>query len=195
VKYLVLLALLTSCVSLAHVAPQAREDKDREQAAVTVLVDCESVASEMHSGTGVVISERHVLTAAHTVACPSIPRIVIVLADGTRHAAAVTREDANQDIARLEIMHAGRLGLGIAPPKLAPPYVRPGLDLCAYVSNEPPVCGVRLDETLFYSQMEYGDSGAGVYARGLLVGLVIRKVPKYLATRFALVDSSWLEGT
>ena len=196
-----LILLLVGCARLAHVDPQPRDEWDKSEAAVFVSSYCDWTG-EGFVGSGVVISEHHVLTAQHLVECPDLPRVYITLHNGNRHRAYVTDENRIQDIAKLEIAHAGSFGLNIAPPMLAPVWDHPVTPdyLCAYTPRKQPVCDVRLDDDLFAVALHKGTSGSGVYDRGYLVGIVIRSVaaePGGLpyATRMAIVTPDWLKGT
>jgi hypothetical protein len=199
-----MLLVLGACVHLPHVDPKPRNEDQRMRAAVLIESYCSFGYPQARLGSGVVISERLVLTAAHIVECPVIPRVYITTHNGNRHRAVVDREDRNADIARLEIAHAGRLDVGIAPPELVGPWDHPTevVDyLCAYPPHEPTACGPRLSDDLFKVHLKRGTSGSGVYDRGYLVGIVIRTVSFdreqdfHVGTRIAIVTPSWLEGT
>lgn len=191
---LVLAFMVFGCVRLAHVEPQIRLYHEASDTVVEVESRC-GYDSTFHAGQGVIISERHVLTAAHVVSCPDIPQVWVTLKDGTRHRAVVTREDNNADIARVELIHAGRFGLDIPPPLLAPvPYDVDENDyVCLYTYTQEPQCVLRISPTLIAIRVSHGTSGAPVYDNGQLVGLVIRDT--YSATRITLVTPEWLEGT
>lgn len=190
---LVVLISQASCVRLPHVDPQYRWAEQQRAAAVHVEVICGDKAAR---GNGVVISERHVLTAHHVVACEEIPIVHVTLGNSDRHKVVVTKERPNQDIARLELMHAGSFGLHIAPPILAQPW-RPNENdwVCAVPYGKNEVCGLRVTPNMFGNRMAKGDSGAGVYDYGALVGLVVKDYPSANTTLLTLVTSDWLEGT
>ncbi len=197
-KYLLLL-LFTGCVVLPHVEPAYRDANDQKRTVVKVQAFCgTNIDDETHTGTGVVISERHILTAQHVVRCAVIPTVYVTLYNGERHKVVVTHENTTEDIARLEIFHAGRFELNVPPPKLS--YWRDIVEyvndwVCVWPATRRSECYKRIDLDLVAGRMYHGDSGAPVYDYGVLVGLVIRDVPSLGATRISLVDDKWLEGT
>ncbi len=199
------LLLLAGCVRLAHVEPAPRDSINRGWTAVRITSKC-GWNGISHEGQGVLISERHALTAYHVVGCAEIPRVWITTHDGYRHRAVVTEEHPRAGIAKLELAHAGRFGFNIPPPALAGPWYPSEYvtdDLCAEIADEPPVCGRRLEQDLFEVRLEHGDSGAGVYDdNGYLVGLVSKDVLPdpgvrgwRRAARVAIVGVTWLNGT
>lgn len=193
-KLISLLLVLVGCVRLAHVEPQPRYYYDALETVVKVDSYC---AGKYHGGTGVVISERHVLTAAHITECHDIPNVHVTLHNGDRHRVYVTREDERKDIARLELAHAGSFGLNIAPPLLAPPVYDPNVRpdfVQLYRYNVLPETVERISPTLLVFRVRQGDSGSPIYDNGLLVGLVVSDLDG-VATRITLVTETWLQGT
>lgn len=149
--------------------------------------------------TGVVISERFVLTAAHAVRCPLSLRVTGSTINGATLQLVVERDDVMfpvgepSDVARLELASAGRIGLGVAPPAVRD--ARGGERCCAQTLHgamcgtaDPYHRGVLLDVS-----GRAGDSGSPVYCDIELVGIVTRTGPTALA--FVPLDSYWLEGT
>lgn len=152
-------------------------------------------------GTGIVISARHVLTAAHVVRCPGLPIVHATLSNGRRVRMVVERDDVmfgeGRDIARLELASAYALGLGIAPPRIAPSNADTGYGGVALAS------GVAIGTFIGFDEVEVpsapGDSGAGVYDFcGELVGIAtgsVRLVDRAEPVlRYDRVDARWLEG-
>lgn len=204
-----MLVLLASCVALVHVAPEPRSVVDAARAAVRVEVTCsqadpfaggdpagpplEPIVWRAPSiGAGVLISERHVLTAEHVVRCPSTPHVTVQLIDGRRFAMVVARQDVDGDVARLELASAERFGLQIAPPTVAAQtFGRATAEVYGRgaIGGELAQGGVVAGMT-----SRAGDSGAGVYsAAGELLGIVVASGVGY--TRFAAVSIDWMEGT
>jgi S1-C subfamily serine protease len=187
-----LLVLLVGCVSLPHIPAEPRGYAERERAAVRVDMAC-SVAGIPgwedephyddwtigHIGSGVVLDERHVLTAAHVVRCPTIPGVMLTTFDGRHIQAVVTHEDQAADVAVLELATADRLHLDVAPPARA--RVAIGDAVCAETSDpaRQTYCGVVEyvgdDVARAAFTAIRGNSGAPVYdAQGRLVGLVTK---------------------
>ncbi len=189
----------SSCVRLSHVPPEPRSKLDRLSAVVDVRVSCgDGILGGTRRGTGVVISERHVLTAAHVVACHTIPTVRVEFSDGHRDRMVVTRESESGDVARLELVHAGRIGLNIAPPTLG--YGAYGDRSCVSLARPFPLerCGNYMGQGVVMVGTDPGDSGAPVYddATGDLSGLVYGSAEDGSDfTKFVPVTSEWLSGT
>lgn len=191
-RYLALL-LLVSCVQYVHMEPRPRSYDEQTRSTVELHVRCDGL---LHIGTGVAISERHVLTAAHVTRCHTIPTVHLTLYNGDRHRAVVTRENRTQDIAKVEIIHAGSFDLGIAPPLLGVPWDPLANDyVCAHPFAREPHCSWRLSPNLVSMRLFPGDSGTPIYDYGLLLGLVIRDNAPKNATTITLVTEDWMEGT
>jgi hypothetical protein len=205
-----LVVALAACVHLPHVDPKPRSPDDAQRAVVTLEVTCTSPGfpvgeneyetdewSPARSGTGVVISERHILTAAHVVACPTIPQVTAYLSDGRRFMVDVIRDDAafgdGADIAELESASAENFGLHLAPPALGYPIAGHAL---AFIGVHRGV-GAYFDHGIVRDMKSYpGDSGAGVYDEyGQLVGLVSKRANDGSYTRIVPLTKAWLEGT
>jgi hypothetical protein len=212
-KKLVWLMFVFSCARLAHVEPQPRGFTAATLTSVEVVSHCAGKVGR--HGHGVIISERHVITAQHVVRCAELPTVRVTFATkgGLKTLRmAVTREDPDADIARLEILSAERFQLNVAPPKLWPVDSLPTNEYaCAWTPGSTikyGKCGfVGVDPTMINLMVaEYGDSGAGVYTQGLdttrgvwtgmegyLIGIIIRDGGDFI--RIAPIDVSWLEGT
>lgn len=196
---LIIFVALGACSSQTHVEPKPRTTTDAARAAVDVHVTCGLSAFGRYTqlrdpsrGRGVMISERHVLTAAHVVRCPDIPSVVITLYDGRRFTMIVERDeltfgDGVTDIARLVIPSGSTFQRHIPPPTLGD-----GDGLHYMIARRSgTVSGTRHDIAARFGP---GDSGAGVYSpAGALVGLLIAGDERDIA--IARVDSTWLAGT
>jgi hypothetical protein len=192
------LPLLTSCVYLSHVPPENRSDDERIRSVVGIEVSCGGgELGSFRRGTGVVISERHVLTAAHVVACHTIPGVRVRFSDGHKDRMAVIEESESADVAKLELVHAGRIGLHIAPPTLG--YGSYGSTACVARFRPFPMqdCGDYMGQGVVMVGTDMGDSGAPVYddQSGDLSGLVWGGSEDGLFTKFVPVTSRWLDGT
>lgn len=210
-----LVSLVLAGCRLPHVDPVPRPPGVAEDAVVALTVGCEfdvedvwmsAMMDTSMRATGVIISERHVLTAAHAVRCPNIPIVHVALADGRRLRTVVERDDAmfggGTDVARLEIASALNFDLNIPPPALRF-NVGSGESetVCAAVIRARGVtwtCGTYTapSNKVYGMHVDFGDSGAGVYdIYGQLVGIVVRKA---VDDSFAVVQPIgpyWLEGT
>jgi S1-C subfamily serine protease len=149
---------------------QSRDHAAQESAHVAIVNACSDGASEprVTLGRGVVVTSRHVVTAAHVVRCAAVPQAYVMLPTRIVHRAVVIGEDAHRDLALLELAHAGQLQL--AKPRIG--MARLGAYVCARDK-----CGaiVDMDRTRFDFTAEgfEGQSGSGVYDdRGALVGIV-----------------------
>lgn len=187
--------IIAACVHLPYVAPKTRSNAQQRGAEVvfrTACVQSDPFASgdpgstrspnpDMDYGsgtaTGVVIDERHILTAYHSVRCPLIPRVGVTLSDGRYFSAVVISEDADRDLATLESASAENFNLGIAPPIRGP---RPAVGdevctarQCGLVTgfNTEAIYGKRGD-VKHSINLRPGDSGSGLYdASGRLIGV------------------------
>jgi hypothetical protein len=165
--------------------------------------------------TGVILSERHVLTAAHVVTCPVIPIVHVTLPSGRRLKVIVERDEAmfgdGRDMARLVILSAEKFEINAKPPKLASIKYSEDKVLCASTRHGWS-CGVPY----FFGQRQTfvpgmatgdGDSGAGVWDReGRLVGIVVARgeyggevtgtwVASVSDGIWGDIDETWLKGT
>lgn len=167
--------LLTSLLALtlaACLAPPPRPTAaavDNAPRDVSIATVCTSI------GSGVVIDDRHVLTAVHVVArCPDV---VVVRDDSdVDRAAQVEIVDLRRDVARLVLSDASR-GFGVPPIRVAEPEpeapvcLRSGLhreERCGFVS----LVSDDLNGLRHTAPTRRGDSGAGLYRLdGTLIGI------------------------
>jgi S1-C subfamily serine protease len=222
--------LLVACAHLQHLDPAPRTPATQALDAVSIEVSCverdpfwrpypegDGRHPAFHrmwgggAGEGVLISGRHVLTTAHVVRCPVIPRVRVHLRDGRAMRAVVEREDARHDLARLVILTDEFFLDGVVPPMLRDVYDESVLDetLCLRTADGRARCGeVGLrpvgehvaDYALSGDNARRGNSGAGVYdGRGRLVGILtsmyFSAAGEHVSDGFSLVDGVWLEGT
>jgi hypothetical protein len=191
VMYKLLLILLVAC-RLPHIEPAPRMPWQQHASDVRVESSCGEFGNN-GSGSGVIISERHVLTAAHVVSCSSLPYVHVTLASGRRLRMIVERDDlmfgSGTDVARLEIASAEWFDVGIAPPALG--TLVGGMTVCLMAG-----CGraYPYDRGLVEVPSSPGDSGLGVYDwYGRLLGIVVRTDGHW--TRIEPISTYWLEGT
>ncbi len=198
----VIASALSACVHLPRVAPAARTEAERTLTTVRIESSCGGfVDGAEHTGTGVIISERHVLTAAHVVACSEIPVVHVFYSHAgktKRQRMVVTRADHDRDVARLELASADRFRMNVAPPVVRAPD--PGEHVCAELprlSGVDAACGSIASEWTVARTMSTrpGDSGAPIFDQGgTLVGLVSASgtsTAQRPYTRIALIDDSW----
>lgn len=149
---LLLICFVVACVSLPHVAPALRSPAQQQVATVRITTSCGDWGGGYASG--VVLTERHILTAAHVVRCPYVPNVRAHFSDGRVFSVSVIRDDAmfggGTDLAILESSSAENFSLGVAPPTIG------------HFPTD------RLD-----TRAVPGQSGSGVYSDGFLVGIVI----------------------
>lgn len=192
---LVVLLWSAACMRVDHVPPAARSISDAVRSVVLVEVTCAEGEAWSRSGhaTGVIVSERHVLTAAHVTACPEIPTVYVTFR-GVRWRAVVELEDTDGDLARLELATAETFHLTDIPPPILGD-VRDG-DAFAYLwprYSSARGHGLTGSRWVYDMRTRPGDSGAPVYnAAGELVGLV--RAGDGANTQLAPVSARMLEG-
>lgn len=135
------------------------------------------------TGTGVIIDNRHVATAAHVVGCVTIPYIKVTMPDGTWRGMNVISANDDSDLAILEIDSADTFP-GPQPPEYGPrPEV--GDHVCSVTAypKHAEYCGdvTRVRESPVGNDIEAsftvlpGNSGSPVYdVEGRLVGIVTK---------------------
>lgn len=201
-RHLALLSLLTfaACVRVAPVAPELRNADARTVSVVRIDAYCGKWSSR--SGSGVIVSQRHVLTAAHLVGCADLPRVNVTFLDARgeerRLRMVVTAEDADTDIAKLEIASAEQFGIALDPPVVRAP--NPGEHACANLAHADAIaCGTVASTWTAVRRMETDavDAGAPVYCdRGTLVGIVVGRGSgggeRY--AWIAPIEKRWLAG-
>lgn len=191
-----LFGVLLNCsgcgASMPPVPPELRNTPAQASAAVLISRSCNMVDPFEQwgdnlklmpdaLGSGVIVDERHVLTAYHVVECPVIPAVVIQLEDGRTRHVFVQREERTGDLALLTLVSAQDFDLGLTRPIItpAPPVGEP---VCAAVASPAREwnCGnvtahddTPANDIAHDAQTRHGNSGAGVYdSHGDLVGIV-----------------------
>lgn len=195
------LALLASCAP--PVPPSAPRAPDSQQAAVVELtVECDpfpddtwSPFSIARASTGVLVSPRHILTAAHAVECAAIPVVHATMPGGRRMRVVVERDDlmfgSGLDLALLVAASDEDLAPGLAPPRI-PTHVAWGR-WCA-ATRRGPSCGDAILPDWFAGSTRDADSGAGVYdPDGALAGVVVGR-GSCDTTKIQPVPAGWLRG-
>lgn len=182
-----LLLLLTGCYM--HVAPTALNLGQQEQSVVLVDSEC----GEIHKqGTGVLISSKHVLTAAHVVACADLPTVTVTLAGGERRRFVVEMDDllfgSGKDLARLQVMSSERLA-GV------PPLTARANGYVNVTTQHGHVLGYLKGTRVYATGIKLGDSGSPVYQAGALVGIVTATYSdgkRQVGAEIELVTSRWI---
>lgn len=186
---LLLLAAIASCNRLARPAllPVDRRSPDTQHAmAVKVIAYCSN--GKRNSGTGVMVSGWHVLTALHVIECPS--SVVIDVVSGERRWRFTTEKEwRDADVARIQMDGAGEFNRKVNPPVLRlarlpmyePVYMQAALPVWKEIAGESTgysYGGVTYGAGSLRKEFSYeiisqpGNSGSGVYDRmGQLVGI------------------------
>lgn len=196
------LIVLAGCGTLAHIDPLPRTIDQQYATVVQVESVCGGVANTDSWGTGVVISENSVLTAAHVVFCPDIPTVRVYLPSGKSFQMEVVEDAAmfgdGTDVARLRTVGAyDRLNVHVPPPELTKPLL--GDTLCIQTFDHGQRCGrfEPQDGKLWVQAPTYkGDSGAPVYEPngGDLVGIAVGSTDEGW-THFIPLTAHWLSNT
>lgn len=193
------LSSLSGCAHLAAMEPRARSVPRQLQAAVAVTSECGDGLSPDHVGSGVVISERHVLTAAHVVRCAAIPDVHVYFGEPDGRLGRrmhVIEEDLDRDVALLELSAADNFGEGFEPPVLG--KWTPTSCIASRIPHDGVRCGpsgllVAERRASVNVASASGTSGAGVYDEdGGLLGVVTTIMEK--STYYARVTGEWLRG-
>lgn len=214
-KLFALLLTLASCLRLPHVESQLRAPQHQAATIVSIESDCSDpdpfpssdpagnkLDNAIHwgraRGVGVVISEAHVLTAAHVVDCgPTIPNVVVTLPSGRRLRMLVERDERifgdGRDLARLVMASGSTFDLHIAPPVLA--TSEPG-DAVLFGRAHGVARGRGEVTRVGGASVGPGWSGMPVYRDdGALLGIVTGGDTSAAFVTYEPLDASWLKGT
>lgn len=211
---ILLSAASAGCIRLQHLEPVPRSAEDQQRAAVRLQVSCvEDMGMDPNNptnwvpprvGSGVIISERHILTAYHVVSCPALPRVLATLVDGRQFTMWVIKEEphhipfmSDDGIAELEIGGIDWFGMDIRPPRLGPAsdwHIDEVLCAEPAFPRHEDVCGFGNGHLTFGAKSRIGNSGAGVYdTAGQLVGIEDSGTDD--STHYFHVEAPWLKGT
>lgn len=159
-------------------------------------------------GAGVVISEKHILTAAHVVKCPAIPVVYAATMKGSHRMSAERDDrmfphddDRPTDVARLVKYSADWFDISIAPPVIREAL---GGESCCVETLHGRTCGTI---NAYHSgvvegvEVRLGDSGSPIYCDGALVGIIVKmgkiRYPNNVTAPMAVfepITAYWLEG-
>jgi hypothetical protein len=168
-----------------------RDREAQSKASVKVMMSCghSKPFSERYwgswgdsQGSGVIISDTKIVTAAHVVRCPIVPDVMVMLTSGKFYRVHVTKRFSD-DIAELELSDEHeRFDMRVKPPRIAKAPDR-GDPLCT-VTATPKFgwsCGLTDysgdDRIVYDAFIEPGNSGSAVYdIDGYLVGIATERV-------------------
>lgn len=215
---LLVFVLLAGCYRIHHIDPQTRQPEAERLATVRIDVTCTSDApfktgepGDPHifdpdiqwigprTATGVIVSDRHVITAAHAVYCPDFPGVMVTLQDGRRFRMDVERDDAvygsGADVARLVIAADDRFFLSLTPPTLG--ATEPdGYVVASTLHGFAPGTFTGVRRGLDGVKTRPGDSGSGVYTMsGQLIGIIVKGALDGSSSTYEPLTPYWLEGT
>lgn len=173
---------LATCSSCGGSSRHTRSVVEQHNATVLIAVECTDgdKITKRGMGSGVVVSDRYILTARHVIDCPAGGTVnaTIDIGDNTERPVTVDLTLPSRDIARLEI-GVGQYLSGFERPTLGP---RPEIGERACEASAVPRwlyrCGeVQPGTPNGYIRVglmaEFGNSGSAVYVDGKLVGLLV----------------------
>ena len=204
-KFLILL-LLVACSPFPLLPNTLRTPDTQARAAVRVDVQCVDNAfgepviwRDSSTASGVMISDRRVLTSAHVTTCPTIPIVHVTTSNGRRLKMVVEKEDLKLDLARLVMASGSRFDYNMAPPVMAMfEYEKGSVCVETAFPRRERKCGRTRTLSRVHIVTRPGNSGSGVYdEHGQIVGLVrgsIRLYDGQQLTRVAMITTrDWLE--
>lgn len=180
-----LIVTMAGCVHLPHMDAKTRTLTDQQRAVVLVHTLCitgdpwtERFVMAIKTGSGVVIDDRHILTANHVVDCGLGDSIITVFfSNGKKWHVEFDKQDREHDLGRLQSSSAENFGLNLPPPILGTPLI--GDSVCTAVAypERGGHCGYLLP-SYYPGKLQYGavtahgNSGGALYSDGKLVGIV-----------------------
>lgn len=199
IALIALVEVTSGCGMVRYVPPHLRSIADQELTAVSVSSSCVLNDPTLQPGespdlphdhftqlwgrigSGVIVDERHVLTAYHITTCPDFPAVDVVLSDGRHFFMAVQKEDEGADLALLVISSADYFHVNVAPPIVAgPPVAGDALCVAAAYPRREWHCGfvdsvhddARGPDVELIASSKKGNSGGASYdSLGRLVGI------------------------
>lgn len=180
----ILLCLLSNCEIYYPAAFKPREAQETATVRITTIctpypdglgIEHEFGKIQVKFGSGVIMGDREILTAAHVVRCPEVGEYQIATTIGSHYRVVVSRHYEEKDVAWLVLESASHLG--IAPAIRG--RVTIGETVCSSFAAPSwghscgEVVAIDEDRAEFTGLVEHGNSGAGVYnLQGELVGLI-----------------------
>ena len=197
-------AVLLACAHRVPMKPSPRSPVTQQRAAVLVEVSCtQANMMEMTKewqyrdpwnttitwqpkkyGSGVLVSDDDVITAAHVTTCVTIPTVHVTLSNGIRRRMFLVKEDLDSDVALLRTLANEPFYHGVAPPVSGMyEYLADGAVSCSASAwpRRERKCGEAVTPSRLAFPAPNGNSGSGVYDQGgRLIGIVSRN---YLGSR------------
>lgn len=191
-----LLVLFAACAHVPRVPAIARSSQQIEAAVLSVESMCtnrDPFAGQMPdgigyiAGSGVIVDDRHALTALHVVDCFAMHAVRVQMANGRRLRMVVDKIDRPHDLARMVIMSDETFGLGAGVAIGGPIIGEPACTAVAHPRRQVN-CGevdviwpVTRNGPATYPVVSFGvtqltqrgNSGSGTYQNGKLIGVTI----------------------
>lgn len=189
VSLAITVAMLTcSCSAVARAPADRPTHLEQGSAAVEIDLFClktdpfEASAFDFRRsrGTGVIVDDRHVLTAQHVVRCELPPVVRVTTSTGRTFNARVEKQWISRDVARLEIKDDETFNVGSRVQWGTPPASREPVCSATAVPERAFNCGLMdrdtdsdSDDVKFSAIVKHGNSGSGLYDQhGHLIGIV-----------------------
>lgn len=224
-KNVTLALILASCANRTSMKPAVRSAVAQQRAAVVVNVSCtEANLSEMGKewfnrdpfnivitwqpskvGSGVLINDDDVVTAAHVTSCVTIPTVHVTLSNGVRRRMFLVKEDLEGDVALLRTLANDPFHHGVAPPILGMyEYLADSAVSCSASAwpRRERKCGESITPSRLAFQTVSGNSGSGVYDQhGQLIGIISKSFAgskfgtgaMFSHTQIAKIPPTWIK--